>query len=37
MKYRRPMSKKHSKRNFRKGTRIKHANLAVPMRGGIRL
>lgn len=37
MKYRQKMSKRYNKKNFRRGTQVKHANVAMPMRGGIRL
>lgn len=38
MKKRRAMSRKESKRNFRRGTKVKAKNTSVlPMRGGIRL
>lgn len=38
MKRRKNLSRKSSKRNFRKGTRVKSKNTRTnPMRGGIRL
>lgn len=38
MKFRRKMTRRHSRKSFRKGTRVKAKNLrSRPMRGGWRL